>query len=186
MQWQSDMMPDQGFGDMGGFGMPEMMADENEEVLPNGEDYSQMFTHHDPDNKNDVQRGGKMPHAPYIKPTNVPKFLSKEGMKEAITITIDDDGKENDGSDAIRNKHISFDTLMNEFIAIFNEPRIVEVYFKTFEDGWTVSFMKNNVMIYCDVKYADVIKGLDATEEEATGLISEWKNRYLNKAIEEF
>lgn len=77
LEWQTSMMGDS----MGGMGFPTLPGNAGEETLPNGEPLDRMFQHNPAPNANPVQRGGQMPHDPYQKPTEKPKFLQQENDK---------------------------------------------------------------------------------------------------------
>lgn len=86
-------------------------------------------------------------------------------------------------------KKISFDTLIGDFYSMFDEPRVTEIYYKVMVNGWRLSFVKNNILIYCDVTYNDILSTFGRkggmTEDEKKGIIMQWQNRYLRKAIKE-
>jgi len=109
-------------------------------------------------------------------------------LNESITIIIDDDSKKS--PENILQKEISYDTLMHDFGTIFMEPRQTEVYYAEINNGFKISFYKNGIMIYCNVHYSDIINSIvdddkTPTEEEMVGIVEDWKNRYLQKAIKE-
>jgi hypothetical protein len=286
MEWQKELGGDQfGFPNFGGM-------DNNAKAgnsLPNGEPIDKMFTHNEPDNKNNVQQGGKMPFDTEQDVTNIPKTLPKKDLQkpgkplneeyssamkemkdiddkimniinskeknfedkkneinemkssiediekelseydkikilsdaevkndineqnaeeivpeyeedkiikksnEKIHIIIDNDKEESEDKN-MKTKKITYKSLITNFETIFREPRTTEIYYKKNNDGWTVSFMKNNVLIYCEVSESDIIntnllnmnkKAEEMNSEEKEGLIQAWKNKYLYKAIEE-
>ncbi len=87
-------------------------------------------------------------------------------------------------------KKISFETLMHEFAVMFKEPRMTELWYKKLDNGWRVSFVKNTLMVYCDVAHADIIsyysaRGEEVSEEDAIGLITQWFAQHLDRAIKE-
>ena len=114
--------------------------------------------------------------------------VEKDIAKKEATITIDISEPE---KKHLKEKEISFQTLMDNFSVMFDEPRLTEIYYKLIEGGWRISFTKDNIMIYCNVLNSDIveyytsdeIKELD--EETKSNLISGWKDRYLIKGIKE-
>lgn len=93
MKWQSDMMQPEmpGYNQLGngGVAMPELGADENEELapndlLPNGEPADKVFSHNEPANKKPAIDGGSLPHDPFAHHTNEPKFVPKSDTAKKI------------------------------------------------------------------------------------------------------
>ena len=114
-------------------------------------------------------------------------WVGNEKLKEAtMTIEIPDDQMKN-----LRCKKISFETLMNVFSPMFMEPKISEVFYKEIEGGWRVSFVKNNILVYCDVLATDIVQyyateeNNEISEEDKANLVIGWKDRFLVKAIKE-
>ena len=112
----------------------------------------------------------------------------KKKHKEKITIEIDD--AEQSVAEDLKTKKISFDTLMTQFGALFKEPRITEIYYKELDNGIQISFHKDGILIYCSINDSDIIKftvdeGREVSDEDAEGIVKDWKNYYLNKAIRE-
>ena len=114
--------------------------------------------------------------------------VKQEVKSKEATITID---LPEDSIDNKKEKQISFDTLMQQFGALFKEPRLTEVYYKEIEGGWRVSFIKDTMLIYCDVIATDIVNyyATDETreidEETQVGLVAGWKDQFLVKAIKE-
>jgi len=112
---------------------------------------------------------------------------SLEKMQEAtLTIEIPDEDMKN-----LKVKKISFDTLMHQFGAMFEEPRLTEICYKEIEGGWRVSFVKDTVLIFCHVLATDIVEYYTSnedrilSEEDQAGLIIGWKNQFLVNAIQE-
>jgi len=207
LEWQSSMMDS-------GMGFPELPGAQGDREddggsLPNNEDPSKVFSHNDPAEKTPVSKGGQMPFDPNAGQTNTPKFLRKNEITnldklkipEGYNLESDKDYVANkeatitielpDEQNHLKEKEISFDTLMTQFGSIFKEPRITEVYYKEIEGGWKISFMKNNILIYCNVLSTDIIDYYTSennemiNEEDKIGLIIGWKNQFLIKGIKE-
>jgi len=114
--------------------------------------------------------------------------VKQDALKET-TITIDIPDQE--VSDVLKEKEISFDTLMNKFGALFKEPRLTEIYYKVIPGGWRVSFTKDGILVYCNVLASDIInyyttdEPRELDEETKTGLIIGWQDQFLVKSIQE-
>jgi len=86
-------------------------------------------------------------------------------------------------------KKISFETLMSQFGAMFEEPRLTEIFYMEIEGGWRLSFEKGGMIIVCDVLSSDIVDyhttNDELSEEEAVGLIIAWHDKFLIKGIRE-
>ena len=121
---------------------------------------------------------------------NYEGYITKQDMpKKETTIVIE--LPDNDNPKQMKTKEISFDTLMSQFGGMFKEPRQTEIYYKDIPGGWRVSFIKDSILIYCEVLSTDILdyytseEPRELSEEDKVGLIVGWENQFLIKAIKE-
>jgi hypothetical protein len=81
--------------------------------------------------------------------------LKLQKNKEKINIIIEDENSNIEKD--LKSKKILYKTLIDNFEHMFKEPRTTEIYYKENETGWIISFMKNEILISCEITKDEII-----------------------------